>query len=431
VLLIRHRDRVTIPIPRYAEMKKAWQAEHPADFAEQERQIEVELTQQIQRLSRRKKVALLAQIGAHALSQCEYLRANVAGRLAIGLNNRNVDGVLVYLVSSAGLALWGNFNQNFDFVRGQTCLATPSTNWGCAWALFLAGDWGRAEGLLLRALDKAPTNTTILAMLAVTQAQRNKYQSAVIHSKRAADLEPDDLELSKLAVRFLLDSGRLGEAASRLCAIESHAASDAEIAVMRVRLHVLRRDHKEAHAAVDVVRQADNSPIRLIHLGGVFETARQDESAAQFYREALTAGHYPEALLGLARLATNEERFHEAKSHLEGALNLETETASKGRTAVELFQSLVAQLSLLSEPRSGCKAWIVTFPKDVQPAALADRSLMVYSTTRFAAETHLDFVLRAMQPTGNPVAASKLQWREAPADNQPARPVREGIQFVM
>jgi hypothetical protein len=56
---------------------------------------------------------------------------------------------------------------------------------------------------------------------------------------------------------------------------------------------------------------------------------------------------------------------------------------------------------------------------------------MVYSTTRFAAETHLDFVLRAMQPTGNPVAASKLQWREAPADNQPARPVREGIQFVM
>ena len=428
----RHRDRVHIPIPRYSDMKKAWQADRPPDFAEQEHQIEAELTQLINAHSKkRQKLSALTREGARALEQCEYLRASVAGRFAIGLNDKNVDGVLVYLIASAGLGLWDNFDQNYAFIRQRTALATPATNWGTAWALFLAGDWTRAEALLLKARRKQAENTTILAMLAVTQAQRNKYQSAVLHAVKAADIEPNDLELSKLATRLLLDSGRLGEAAARLCTVESHADSDPEVAMMVVRLHLLRREYEEAREAVDVVRRADSDPQRLIQLGGVFETFRQDEYAARLYREALNAGHYPEALLSLARLATNEERFIEAREHLTCALNLEKETAPKGRTAVDLFQPLVSQLSFLAEPLADCKAWILTFPADATPAALADRSLMFFGHTRYSAETHLDFILKAMQPTGTPISASKLQWREAPADKQPARPVREGIQAVL
>jgi hypothetical protein len=56
---------------------------------------------------------------------------------------------------------------------------------------------------------------------------------------------------------------------------------------------------------------------------------------------------------------------------------------------------------------------------------------MVYALTRYAAEEHLDFVLKAMEPDSRPKSAAQLQWRDAPADQQPLRPVREGIQFVL
>ena len=427
------RGRVQIPIPRYADMKKAWQAARPPDYTEQEKQIETELSHRIAAQSKKKhKLSLLIEEGARALAKCEYLRAHTAGRLAIDLNNKNVDGVLVYLVASAGLGLWSNFSQNFEFVRVRTALSTSSATWASAWTLFLAGDWSRAEGLLLRALERQPQNTTLLAMLAVTQSQRNKFQSAVLNATKAADLEPNDQELAKLATRLLLDGGRLREAISRLHPIESQASSDSEIAVMVVRLRLLKHQYKEAREAADVARQADkNSSQGLIDLAGVFESARQDECAVEFYREALTVGHYPEALLGLARLAANEQRRNDAKELLISALNLEQKTAPKGRTAIELFYPLVSQLSFLEDPRADCKAWIVTFPPGATPAALAERSLMLFGTTRYAAESHLDFVLKAMQPGNCPNSSTHLQWREAPADKQPARPVREGIQAVL
>jgi predicted Zn-dependent protease len=428
----RHRDRVQLPVPRYAELKKAWQAEQSDDLAEQAKQIESELAQQIADKRRKKhKLSVLAEEGARALTHCDYLRAEVAGRLAIGLSNKNVEGVLIYMTGAAGLGLWDNFDQNFEFVRQKTALETTSTNWGSAWSLFLARDWARAEGLLLKTVEREPDNPTFLALLAITQVQRDKSLSAVLNATKAADLEPMDVEHAKLATRILLESGRLTEAASRLRAIERHASSDVEIAMLAVRLRLLRREYDAAHQAAAVAREADNRPHWLIYLGGVFEAARQDDSAAQYYREALSSGHYPEALLGLARLAATEGKADEARDHLVCALNLEKETAPKGRTAVELFHALVEQLVQLGEPQADCRAWIVTFPPTATPAALAERSLMLYATTRYAGETHLDFVLEAMQPDARRNSAKELQWRDAPPDKQPARPVREGIQFVM
>jgi hypothetical protein len=133
-------------------------------------------------------------------------------------------------------------------------------------------------------------------------------------------------------------------------------------------------------------------------------------------------------LVGAARfgLARNE-----ARRYLLSALNLEEKVGPRSRTAVELFHAIVGQLMMLEEPRENCVAWIATFPAEAQPTALAQRSLMLYGTSRSAAETHLNEVLAAMQP-GNPVTpAGKLQWREAPKHQQPARPVREGVQFVL
>src|SRR4030095_2501041 len=292
-----HRDRLHLPVPRFSIMKKAWEAEHPPDFAEHAKKVEAEHVHLMYGVpQKRQKLSVLTQEGARALATCDYLRAEIAGRLAINLNNKNVEGVLVYLTAAAGLGIWENFGQNFEYIRSQTALATPSTSWGAACALFLSGDWTRAEGLLLKAVERQPKNTTFLALLAVTQARRNKFQSAVMNASEAADLEPDDPELAKLAIRLTLDNGRLREAEDRLSRIETQASSDVEIGLILVRLQLLRHRPDEAQKAADIVRRADSSAPALIRVGYVFETCRQDQSAGQFYRDALDLGHYPEAL---------------------------------------------------------------------------------------------------------------------------------------
>ena len=193
-----------------------------------------------------------------------------------------------------------------------------------------------------------------------------------------------------------------------------------------------RADHgvDAALAAADLLRRADDRANWLIRLGEVFETARCDRQAAQFFENALSSGYYPEALLGMARLAVRRRDKEEARRYLLSALSLEEKCDPQGRTAVELFHTTVGQLMMLGDPRENCVAWVATFPADAQPAALAQRSLMLYATKRSAAEKHLEEVLCAMQPGSPATPAAKLQWREAPKHQQPARPVRESVQSV-
>ena len=428
----RYRDGVRLPVPRYADIWQAWGADGPHDVEERSKRYEDELNSLISSLPKKKqKLAALAREGADALSGCDYLKAEVAGRLSINLNNKAADGVLIYLIAASGLGVWEHFDQNVEFIRGKTGMMTPTSRWGTAWTLFLASDWTRAEGLLWKALQDEPNNTTFLAMFAFCQAQRNKHQSAVLNATRAADLEPSETELTKLLIRILIDSGRLIEAKTRLRPLECQSSSDPEIAMLVVRLSLLRQQYAEANAAAELLRKADSGAQWLIRLADRFESSRQDESASQFYRGALVSGHYPEALLGLGRLASNNGRQEEARSHLANALNLEKAAGPRGRTAAELFLSIVGQLAMTEEPREGCVAWVVRFPKDATPAALAERSLMIYATTRYAAETHLELVLKAMQPSTAITPVSRLEWSYAAKDRQPVRPVREGIATVL
>jgi Zn-dependent protease with chaperone function/tetratricopeptide (TPR) repeat protein len=427
----KYRDRFPIPTPPYPMIKKAWQAERPADFGEQEKSIEAELRSAVELLNgKRRKLEFVLREGVRALSQCEYLRAHVAARLCIHLNNKAADAALTYVVAASGMGIWSQINDNLEFVRKRTGFSTPSTAWGAAWTLSLAGDWGRAEGLLWQCVRQRPDNATILSFLALAQSQRGKLQSAALNAQRAAQLAPHK-EQTKLSARILLDAGRPGEAEEILKDIASSASSDTELALLMVRLRLLRRQFGAAASAADVLRQADNSPRWLIRLGEAFETARQDEPASRFFNGAMEAGHYPEALLGLARLASNRGEKDAVRTRLVEALNVEKQVGHDGRSAVELFPATVAQLTMLEEPRENCVAWIASFPADAQPAALANVSLMVYARERAVAEQHLYVVISAMQPSSPVTPASRLKWRQAPQDQQPARAVREGVQFAL
>jgi Zn-dependent protease with chaperone function len=428
----RYRDRIQLPVPRYAEIKRAWQSDRPADLTEQERQIEEELTALVAvQDSKKHKLAVLADEGITALQHCSYLRAHVAGRLAINIDRKGVEGVLLYLVAAAGLNLWDEFNQNMDFIHRSTGVRTPSTEWGVAWTFFLAADWPRAEGLLWKCIEREPSNTTFRCLLALAQLQRNKLQGAILNATMAADLEPHEVEHTKLLTRILLDSGRIKEAESRLQKIEADSKSDSEIAISAIRIRLMRHQFDAAREMAEQLDHGECNPQWLVGVAVAFEGAREDQTAERFYREALKKGHYPEALLGLARVAANGKRSNEAKEHLISALDIEMSVGPYGRSALELFHHTVGQLMMLDEPRENCMAWIVGFPAGASPAALARRSLMLYATSRRAAENHLQMVLEAMRPGQSVTPTWQLDWKEAPRDQQPARPVREGVQFVL
>jgi Zn-dependent protease with chaperone function/tetratricopeptide (TPR) repeat protein len=428
----RYRDAMRLPVPRYGEIKNAWQAERRADMAEREERIEAELIEALSKQSRKKtKLRLLTDEGARALAQCDYLRAHIASRLAIDINKWKIEGALINTVAAAGLGAWDSLGHNLEFLRQNTGLDTPSTRWGAAWAFLLAGDWATAESLLWKATEEQPRNTTFLCLLALSQSQRGKVQSAILNARKAADIQPDETENTKLLTRLLLDAGRLTEAAARLDSIRQLTESDAEAALLVVRLHLMRHEFEAAAEAAGQLRKIDGRVQRLLQLGEVFEVSRQDQQAGQFYREALVLGHYPEALLSLARLAANQKRPQEARDYLLSALDVDKAVGPQGRTSLELFHVIAGQLTMLEEPREQCSAWIVTFPPGTSPEALAERSLMMFARTRTIAEQHLDFVLKAMRPNGMVTTAAELQWRDAPRDQQPARPVREGVQFVL
>jgi tetratricopeptide (TPR) repeat protein len=419
-------------VPPFAVLIKAWSAPPIQNIGEQEKQFEAELLAKTSSKDKKQqKIAVLLEEGCAALQRCEYLRAHVASRLAINLDNKCVDAALVYTTAAAGLGLWKQVHSNLEFVRKSTGLRTPSTQWGAAWVFSFAADWGRAEALLWECLKVQPTNTTFLMLSSIAQAQRGKLQSAIINARRANALDPNDKEQTKAFARWLLDAGRLSEAQQALAKIELSADSDQEIAMLIVRLRLLRREFSSAIEAANLLHSADNNPPWLIRLGNMFETARLDQDAARFFEAALATAHYPEALLGLSRLASERNDKDKVRQYLLQALDLEKEVGAGGRTAVDLFQPIVAQLRLLEEPQENCQAWIGTFPADADPSPLAGRALMLYAPNQNRAMQYIDEILTAMQPNGKRTPAVQLQWTQAPKHQQPVSPVHEGIQAVL
>jgi Zn-dependent protease with chaperone function/tetratricopeptide (TPR) repeat protein len=430
--LSRYRETVRLPVPPFGVLLKSWSAPPVENIGDQEKQFEAEMLSKISSKSKKEqKIAILLEEGCAALRGGEYLRAHVASRLAIKLNNKCVDAALIYTTAAAGLRLWNQVNPNLEFVRKRTGLSTPSTKWGAAWVFSLAADWGRAEALLWECLKIQPTSATFLMLLSLAQVQRGKLQSAIINARKANALHPNDKEQARMLIGWLLDAGRLAEAQQALAKIERSANSDPEIAMLIVRLRLLRREFSSAIEAANLLHSADNNPPWLIRLGNMFETARLDQDAARFFEAALATAHYPEALLGLSRLASERNDKDKVRQYLLQALDLEKEVGAGGRTAVDLFQPIVAQLRLLEEPQENCQAWIGTFPADADPSPLAGRALMLYAPNQNRAMQYIDEILTAMQPNGKRTPAVQLQWTQAPKHQQPVSPVHEGIQAVL
>ena len=430
VRLPRHRDRRQLPVPAYGTLTNPRPPEETQEqLAAAEETLVAELRASAQReRTAHARVETLVSAGYAALQGRDYLRAHVAGRLALELDAGSIEAGLAYSIAAAGLGNGQQAHGRLGVIRRKVGFQTLGTKWGAAWALSLLDDWS-CEGLLQELRSLQPTVTTFASLLALAQVHRGKLQSAIDNAEAGVCLEPDNRAAVLLLAHVLLLAGRTADAALRLDPLREFARTDVNTAFLMVRLRLMQRDTAGALEWAAVLRGLDADGAYLIALGAAFGAARLVEPAATFYGAAAAARFGPQANIGLAVLASWRGDLVAAKRHLLAALRFDGSRFTSGQTVGGLFHEIVGRLNGLTEQRLDCTAWIATVPAG--SLALAERSILVCAPSESTARACLETVVTAMQAAESAVDLSGVTWRVAPKEQQPDRPVPPGIHSVV
>ena len=428
----RYSDKIMLPVPDYALLKAAGNNKTPVDQKDV-LALEGELRNIILGEKKRaRREAVLVQRSLRYLETCDYVRAHVAARLCLEVNNKSISGALAFIVASGFLKQGPQVTHAVRFVIRNTGLRSESPPWGIGWGLLLLGDWVHAEAFLQQARLRKPKSATVLALLAISQVRRGKLFSAIASARRAATMQPADKEYAKLLVDLLLEAGFLREANEQLSQLHEAAATDHELMISMVKFCLMSKQLEVADQWAEFAAQSPAGPNKWVQLGETYENARQDEKAADFFRQALNQGHYPGALVGLGRLEIHRRNFDQAKAHFTAALNLSATAGEGSVNPVELVVPIFLQMRALRDPVLDCKAWIVTMSKEMKPPALAGVTLLVYAPTLEEAKAYLSSTLAAMQPEEKmPPLPNAVVWKSGTREQQPDGPVHPGIQGVL
>lgn len=339
-----------------------------------------------------------------------------------------MDAAIVHAIATAAMGQAESTHRMLRIIRSHEGFPTTSARWGAAWALGLLDD-PAAEGLLLLVLDERPHVATFAALLAYIQSRRGKTRSALENARKASALEPENGAITWLVVHLLLSLGNVHDAARSAEPLRAEARTDLPLAFLFLRLALLERDDAAGREWAQVIRGLGNNGEELLALAGEFATARIESDAAELYGAAAEAGFTPEANIGLAALATFRGDREAARRHLLAALQFDRARLSKNANASDLFHQILARLGALREERVACRAWIASFPSD--GSVLAERSLLVCAANEAQARDHLYHVVSAMSGDERAFDLSRVVWRDAPADDQPIRPIQPGVKAIV
>jgi len=428
----RYRDRRVLPQPDYPALKAAWSNRGaPPDLTETEQRTEQDLRAIVAGASGKKpRTARLVQEAYAALAQCDYLRAHVAARLAREIQPRSVEACLALAVASAAHQQGDLAEAMLRIVVEQTGLRSPSTLWGAAWATTLLRAWMPAEALIQEAMKMHPHDTTLLALLALSQSRRNKLQGALATIRRTCLPVATSTEHTKLLIGLLLDHGDLTDAAYWLQQLDRKTRDDREVQFAWVRLHLLQRNFPAAEKWIRDMEALDIPGDYLVAIGRLYESARADAQAAAFHERALTRGHYPQAHLSLARHRAKARDGTQARLHALASLDTTKTLGENAVSPYQIFPAALGQLLSLESPIAGCKAWIGGVPPGPAGGPLSKRALMIYASNGDEAARYLQVIVQAMQPDQPPLPPARFNIATAPPDLQPVQPVRPWVQHV-
>lgn len=423
-----YRHRAPVPIPDFALLKAAWQA-NPTYEAAKAKQIESELVQRVSsQKGKRKQARLLAVQSYAALAQCEYLRAHTAATVCLRLDKQSVEAATALGVAAAAMHQHQQVAWALKALQKWTRFNGACGSWAAAWMLLLSADWERAEALLCEARKGWLEEPTLLALLALCQAKRGKLQTAIVNSRAACNPEPRNKEYAKQLISLLLDGGFLRDARERLEKLESEWRADAEVTFSVLKLQLLSRKFDEAGEWARLFKESSKRPHDLVRLGAVYEVARKTDTAREYYNQALAAAHFPEALLGLARIEAQQKNNALAENHLLAALDIQKTVGQGGAGPLPVLRQIFSQLLALQEPVLNCRAWIASLNGGVGPAPLLHHSFMIFAVSREDAQLRLMRLFAAMQPGLPPLDCSRIGWAQAPKEQQPDGPVVPGVQ---
>ena len=422
-----YRERVALPVPNLATIKAATEEGRPYD-QEKMKAFEAELRSRAGALKRkREKVRLLVEKGYAALGECDYSTAHTTARVCLEIDPKSIEGALTMAIAASAFRQQQQAAWALQVVQTQTRITEKSTSWGAAWVCFLWGDWTSSEVYLHRALKHRQEDPTLLALLALVQANRGKLQSAIISARQACALNPADLACAKLLINLLLNAGASKEARDLLNRFGAASQNDSELMLAMVKSKLLMRDLSSANEWAARLEKVEAGRY-FIDLAKAFESAHQADKAVRLYERALAGGYLPEAHLGLARWEVRQRRKDRAREHLLKALNLDHTPAPMAAGALDLFPRTLQHLLSLEDPMPNCQAWIARLNGGTAPKGLEGRALLIYSTTHSEAETRLLAVLKALHPGAPPPLPGSIGWQLAESDQQPDGPVHPGIQ---
>ncbi len=424
---VRYRDPRPLPVPAFGTLLNPRASETQEQLRAAEQAIATELRAAVEGESNEQaRIATLVSAGYAGLEQRDYLRAHVAARLALEMDQKSVEAGLGYAIAAAGLGNVAQMQNRLRFIRDKIGLHTHALKWGAAWALCLLSDWS-CEGLLQQLHELSPGIATYASLLALAQMNRGKLYSALANAERGVALDPSNRMAVYLLAQLLLLAGRTAEAAARLDPLLEHIRTDINAAFLMVRLRLMQRNPADATQWSDVVRALDTDGGYQLGLGYVFSAARVPDAAAGFFAKALEAQFTPEANIGLSIVAWQRGERALAKGHLLAALRFEGAKLSKGRDANGLFHEILGRLNGLAEERLQCTAWVAAIPNG--PLALGGHSVLVCAQSETAARLYLETIVNAMHAT--PPDLSRVSWRLAPSDQQPIRPLPPGVHSVI
>jgi tetratricopeptide (TPR) repeat protein len=222
----------------------------------------------------------------------------------------------------------------------------------------------------------------------------------ILAAKSFAALAEGDYVKAGSAARLLLArnpqslQGLLASAVSSAWLGEGEETSRALAAI---RLDLSSRRFEAADRWAEILLRSSPPAHVIVQLAAFYELSRQLDQAARFYRQALARAFYPDACLGLARVAAERGDTAAARRHTLEALNFRQPLGKHATPPLELLRLALTQLALLEPPIKSGRAWTAALPDNALPAPLAGMSFIVYASSQPQAEHYFQTVIEGMR----------------------------------
>jgi tetratricopeptide (TPR) repeat protein len=358
------------------------------------------------------------------LSRCDYHRAYLAAQWSLQAHSQSLEGALGLGVAAA----YFGQGETTERVLGwaiQTYGLGRSVSWALGWALTMLGDWSGGETYLLDTVARRPGEVALRSMLGYCQWQQGKLRKAVASVREAIALEPDEPRHHVLLMRVLLSAGRVKEALRELQAVERPLPDDEQVLLGGVSAHLLLGNRAEAERRAARLRERHPGAQTLLQLAQAYDEAKLEEPARGCLEEVCAHGFYPEAHLGLARIAYLRKEYDPARAHLLASLDLTRERPPEASHPLSLLESVARGLAAMREPVEGCSAWWASVDMSGSPAEVKRLSFLVIAPNAAEARDQIRALYQAMHP-GRDLAPQQIAWQPSP-DHKPDGPCAPGI----